>query len=315
MKKLLAILMVLVISVMVIPTSVMAVGGDGGDSSMGTLILDNKNPETWQRMTDGKYGIFTYNSIGNTLDWGLHVQGLDVSTGYSLIYYANPYPGNFPGALIWSGTSGVDGRIDVASFSTDLGMNLPTAPDSNMVVDHNVTPDFYPPPFNFGAKVWLVPTICYNAGTKSIIVWSPESFLFETGLINYTDTNLVVGGTSSGTTQLTTTIIEPSVGLEVLPTTLDFGSVVVGQDSTERAIAIRNTGSVPIKVTATTSAGFYTDCMWISPGGTFYLANGWESSTILAGNTLTVYTKVHPTAAYGTVVTGSITFVAEYVAP
>ena len=191
MKKFLSILMVLVISVMAIPTLVQAVTFDGGTSSPGILILDNKDGSTWQRITDSKYGIFTYNASGNTLDFTLAVTGLGATpTAYSLIYFADPYPGNKPGALIWSGTSTSVGRIDVSLTSIDLGIDLPSAPDSNMLVSHAGAPDYYTTPL--GAKIWLIPSAYYVGG--QVIAWNPtvvSSILFETDLILYTDTNKV----------------------------------------------------------------------------------------------------------------------------
>jgi hypothetical protein len=83
--KIFSILMVLVMTVMANPMLVFAdpaytgdgsggINGDGGVSAVNRLILDNKNTTTWQRMTDTKYGIFTYNTSGVTFDWSLALQ-------------------------------------------------------------------------------------------------------------------------------------------------------------------------------------------------------------------------------------------------
>ena len=191
MKFKVLILTVLTIMAMLIPTAlVMAVGGDGGESSAGRLILDNKNTD-WARIADGKYGVFTYNSSGDTLDFTLAVTGLgNDPTVYSLIYFADPYPGNKPGALIWSGESTAEGRIDVGAASVNLGMDLPAAPDANMLLSHAGAPDSYATPL--GAKIWLIPSVYYDAGLKKVTAWTPAvtaSILFETDLILYTDTN------------------------------------------------------------------------------------------------------------------------------
>jgi PDZ domain-containing secreted protein len=54
-------LLVVLLLVMVIPLPVYAATPDGGTSSVGTLILDNKDA-AWQRISDGKYGVFTNRS-------------------------------------------------------------------------------------------------------------------------------------------------------------------------------------------------------------------------------------------------------------
>jgi hypothetical protein len=317
--KILSTLMVLVISVIAIPMSVIADsgGGDGGPSVVGTLILDNKDGSTWQRIADGKYGIFTYNSSGATLNYSLAVAGLGATpTAYSLIYFADPYPGNKPGALIWSGDSTSAGRIDVAPTSIDLGMDLPTAPDSNMMVSHAGAPDLYTTPL--GAKIWLIPTAYYNAGTKSVTAWNStviSSILFETNLILYTDTDKPTPGIPAVTIVTTPTA---SIGLLVSPSTgLNFGSVEIGQWSVagaDRIVTLTNTGTVPIRVTAIPSAGFYTTSLYF--GATHEtastLANTWSVVMPVSTTSLLVYARVYPLPGLTGTVTGSVAFMASF---
>lgn len=316
--KILSILMVLVISVMAIPSLVLSDsgGGDGGQSVDGTLILDNKNTTTWQRIADGKYGIFTYNSSGDKLNWSLAVAGLDVETSYSLIYFANPYPGNNPGALIWTQTSGADGRIDVAARSDDLGMDLPTAPDSNMLVDHSVAPDLYAHPY--GAKIWLIPSAYYVGG--QVTTWNSTvaaSILFETDLITYVDTNKS-GGSITG---LTTIVTEPVAKLSfaVTPTNIPFGAVAIGDCSPSGAniITISNDGNVPIIVTGIPSAGFYATSLKLGDIGAEILAptGGWKTTEIIPAGFATFSAVVCPLPGLSGTQTGSLTFMAEYAAP
>jgi hypothetical protein len=71
-------------------------------------------------------------------------------------------------------------------------MDLPSANDWNMSADANYcgganTFDYYAT--CKGAKIWLVPTNNYDAGAKTLTVWNPSTYLFETDLINYNDTN------------------------------------------------------------------------------------------------------------------------------
>jgi len=288
---------------MVVPVSTMSIPVQASDNI--TVPLDNKNAE-WARVSDSTSGTLTFNPSGTTFVFNFTATGLELNKAYSLIYYANPYPGNFPGALIGTGTSTASGVLTITG-APNLGIDLPTAPDSNMLVAHNVPPDNYVHPY--GAKIWCVPSDCYVGG--KITTWSPTKFLFETDLITYTDTDKV-GGTPITTT---TTITEPvsTIGMTVSPTALAFGSVAIGADSAEVAITLNNTGNVPIKATATTSAGFYTDCMLFKPnGGVYSNASGWVSPTIASGASLIVYAKVHPTITYSGTVTGTLNFVASF---
>jgi len=306
LKQLLILALLLV--TLVIPASVQG-AFDGGASSTGTLILDNKDGSTWARITDGKLGTLQYNASGSTFSYSFTATGLEPSIAYSLIYYANPYPGNFPGKLIGTGTAGTDGALTITG-TPNLNMNLPTPPDSNMLVDHSGAPDNYA--HAFGAKIWLVPSTCYD-GSK-ITVWTPARFLFETDLISYTDTDLV-GGTTLTTTA---TVTEPTatIGLTVTPAAVAFGSVAIGSCSADMPITLTNTGNVPIKVTASPSAGINATCMQLQPtGGTYTSALGWVSPVIPAGVSLVVNAKLCPTIAFSGSVPGTIGFNASFAAP
>jgi hypothetical protein len=287
----------IIVMAMAIPVSVSAVTFDS------SLTLDNKDTTTWARIADGKLGTLQYNASGATFSYSFSATGMENGVAYSLIYYANPYPGNNPGALIGVGTADGSGNV-LISGSPNLGISLPTVPDSNMVTSHAGAPDFYVHPY--GAKIWLVPSACYDAGLKKVITWSPARFLFETDLITYTDTD---AGTGSST-PLTTTIVEQvaTIGLSISPPAVNYGSVAIGACSADFPMTLTNTGNVPIKVTATTTAGFYTDCMKINS----LTANGWISTTIPVGGNLIIQTKVCPTIAYNGTANGSISFIASF---
>ena len=268
----------------------------------GTLTLENKDPSTWAVIADGRSGTLSYNLSGAIFNFSLTATGLEASTDYSLIYYANPWPGSNPGKLIGVGTSDGSGSLTI-SGSPNLNMSLPTPPDSNMVVDHCVLPDDYDA--CFGAKIWLVPSDCYTE--PAVTTWSPDRFLFETNLINYTDTDLG-GGTG---VPLTTTITEPAatIGLSVSPVSHSFGSVQVGTCSSPAlTITLTNMGNVPIAVTASTSAGFYTDCLRLDS----LTANGWVSPQIPVGGYYDVAVTICPTIVYNGTITGSVSFVASF---
>jgi len=133
------------------------------------LSLENKHGEGWFITVDGTYGTLEFNPCDTPFAFTLTANGLTPSTDYSLIYYADGWPGNHPGALIWNGMTDGSGNINI-SDSTELGIDLPTLPDTN-----------YP-----GAKIWLIPSSAYDESTKSVTVWPyTDKWLFEYNLIQY----------------------------------------------------------------------------------------------------------------------------------
>jgi hypothetical protein len=134
---------------------------DGPDDIMGTA-------DDWSPVWDS-YGVLIYNKAGPTFNYEFYGANLQISTGYSLIYYADPWPGNNPGALIDTGTSDSSGNLHIPSGTVELTMHLPHEDDAN-----------YPT----GAKS------DYNSGTKSMQSWNPTDYLYEWELITYFDTDL-----------------------------------------------------------------------------------------------------------------------------
>lgn len=141
-----------------------------------TLRLENETIVVggpWTVINDGTYADLTW-SDGDTFSYSLTGQGLAANTAYSLIYYADGWPGNNPGAFIGSGTTNGSGELTLAG-SPDLGIDLPMPADGNYAV---------------GAKIWLVRSSDYNPATKSMIAWNPSQYLFEGNVyIHYNDTN------------------------------------------------------------------------------------------------------------------------------
>jgi len=139
------------------------------------LVLENKDPSDWNEIDDGTKGILKYNSSREVFSYALSAKGLEAKTEYSLIYYADDWPGNNPGALIAEGKTNKKGKLREKhnTGEVDLNMSLPHPDDAN-----------YPE----GAKIWLVPSDCYDADTNSITTWSPSRFLFEHNLITYVET-------------------------------------------------------------------------------------------------------------------------------
>lgn len=145
------------------------------------LVLDNEIMvgDPWTTTPNDQIGgVLTWAGDGPTFNYSVTASGLPASTNYSLIYYADPYPGNFPGKLIGTGTTDGSGNL-VFSGNPDLGMDLPMPADTNSGSPH------------FGAKIWLIPSANYNAGTNSVTPWTPDNtWLFEGNVyINYNDTN------------------------------------------------------------------------------------------------------------------------------
>lgn len=175
-------------------------GATGDDGISGAYaILIEKNSVTWQPVTDGAVGLLLYDPVGSQFEYVFEAYGLEPNTSYRLIYYADFTPdrfdqwgGNNPGALLGTFTADTSGNIAPYTYSLDLGMNLPCLPDANMwsdslIYDYSLAPDYYA--HAFGAKIWLVPSDCYDAVENQVIVWSPTEFLFETDLIVYIDTD------------------------------------------------------------------------------------------------------------------------------
>ena len=146
------------------------VTGTGPNAATGTLIMENKDPKTWEPIADGRSGTLIYNTVGAEFVYGFSGLGLEPTTDYSLVYYADPDPGNNPGALIANGSTNGNGALTLAG-SVDLNMDLPDPADAN-----------YPG----GAKIWLVPSTDYDSSTN-MVSWNPTAFLFEMNLITYDD--------------------------------------------------------------------------------------------------------------------------------
>jgi predicted ribosomally synthesized peptide with SipW-like signal peptide len=143
----------------------------------GTLRLENKDvagptPKTgeWRLILgDGIYGDLTYNMKGPTFDYTFNGYGLTDAIDYSLIYYPDPWPGT---GLIVLGSGTPTGGTLTLSGSKNIG-DLPAAGDAN-------APG--------GAKIWLV--LSSDIEGNHMKGWNPGSYLFETCLIKYDDTDV-----------------------------------------------------------------------------------------------------------------------------
>ena len=164
----------MLVCALTVPVTAMAVGknGQAGESNVAFLSLYEKDPsDNWSIVDGGAWGKMKYNLAGPTFDFVFNGHGLEASTDYSLIYYADPWPGDNPGYLIASGTTNRGGNINLVG-SVDPGMNFPNFPDANYLK---------------GAKIWLVLSADYDADNTEMDGWNPTEYLFEYDLITYTD--------------------------------------------------------------------------------------------------------------------------------
>ncbi|RLJ10046.1 MAG: hypothetical protein DRP15_01375, partial [Candidatus Aenigmatarchaeota archaeon] len=144
------------------------VSGPGPD--LPTMVtLDNKDPVTWKPINDEYSAVLTFNPSGPTFNYELEGKVKQENTEYCLIYYADPWPGNHPGALIGKASSDADGKITM-SGNPDLGIDMPDPADANNPA---------------GAKIWLVPCSNYNECGYNLTAWNPDEYLFEMRLIKY----------------------------------------------------------------------------------------------------------------------------------
>ena len=155
-----------VVSVAVVGMAVAKKDGQAGNSNVAHLYLYEKN-ETWEIVDGGAWGKMKFNLEGPEFDFVFNGHELEPNTDYTLIYYANPWPGT-GGCDIASGTSNKGGNIHLAD-SVDIG-TIPVDADENE-----------------GAKIWLVLADDYD-GDK-MTDWDQSEYLFENNLITYEDTD------------------------------------------------------------------------------------------------------------------------------
>ena len=137
------------------------------------LLLENKNIDAgWDVIQDETSGTLSFISSHPTFDYTLNVQNLVPNTSYSMIYYADPWPGNNPGKLLATLTTDGSGNASI-SGDVELGMDLPSSPDTN-----------YPT----GAKIWVIKSAEYTPNSVNTWPVGAES-LFENNLVIYEDTN------------------------------------------------------------------------------------------------------------------------------
>jgi len=97
--------------------------------------------------------------------YDLTVKGLTPNTNYVLVSGTNP----------WNGSDTVEIKAFTTNSSGDYSINNQT-----VELNQNLT----------NAKVWVILASDWNSGTKKMTDWHGDSYLFETGLIDYYDADL-----------------------------------------------------------------------------------------------------------------------------
>jgi len=161
-----------------------------------TLELTQKNTENWQPLENGATGILTYKLVSGEFEYEFEAKGLDEGD-YSLIYYADKqdrfvnWGGDNPGALIATFTADESGDILATTGHKNLAMNLPHANDWNGSPEANYCVNDQNDNYELcrGAKIWLVPSGDYNSSDKTVSWANYTTYLYETDLITYDDSD------------------------------------------------------------------------------------------------------------------------------
>jgi hypothetical protein len=146
--------------------------GDQGEPAPMLVLIPKTGEPDWEIIDGQTGGVLMYSPMGDEFGYCLQAYGLTPSTGYSLIYYADPWSGT-GGCLIASGTSDASGILFLVG-EHDIGMSIPVATDDNHPT---------------GGKIWLVLSSDYDAVSGGMTAWQPTEYLFEYALITYIDTN------------------------------------------------------------------------------------------------------------------------------
>lgn len=144
-----------------------------GEQLKGVAVLEDKTGEPdWRVKTEtSAQGTLTYGVKDSKFNFSFIGVAPLINTDYSLIVYKEPWstPGSAavwprPVIVLGQDTSDVSGNVVIPNTSVELNTNL------------------------FNTKIWLVKTSDLTADTIS--GWNPTDYLFDTGLIDYYDSDL-----------------------------------------------------------------------------------------------------------------------------
>ena len=140
------------------------------------LLLKGNKAHGKHRGRRHSFGMVIFEREAPTFNFRLHALGLKSRQDYTLIYFPDPFPGN---NLLCLGhdVSGKRGKLKFAN-RIDINSNLPAVYDEN-----------YPD----GARLRLVPSSDVDCDNRRFVDWRPAAYLYETRLVKYTDTDVVIG--------------------------------------------------------------------------------------------------------------------------
>jgi len=145
--------------------------GDSGMSHVSHLTLFEKNANAeWAIVEGGAHGQLAYTNADTEFGFNFNGFGLDKGVEYTLIYYADPWPGTGGMCL---GFDAANGGGNVHILGSENTGDLPVETDTN----------------DEGAKIWLVLSDDVACDTFGMIGWNPDKYLFENNLISFLDTD------------------------------------------------------------------------------------------------------------------------------
>ena len=144
------------------------------------IYLYEKDPTTWDIVGSGAWGFLDYRPEGTEFKFLFVGKKLDPDVQYTLLYYADPWPGN--GSIcLGSGTADELGKVKI------VGKGDPLNPYYTPPVDTGDLPADYDA--NAGAKIWLVLSSDVDCLGQQMTGWNPGEYLFENTLITFIDTD------------------------------------------------------------------------------------------------------------------------------
>jgi len=300
MKKKFGFLIAFIAVISMLLAPMVALAADTG--SVGTtavvldsqVFLDNKD-SSWNTISDA-YGVTVgYNASGPEFVWAATGKVMAAGT-YNLIYYADKpdrfvdWGGDNPGAII--ATIVVESDLVVSGQgSIELNKDLPCAPDANEF-QYDYSDGSQPGPVYptaHGAKLWLVPASDYTA--SALTAWNPSTYLFETDLINYDDTD----------------VISSMVSITVTGGPINFGNVIPGKTADGGTVTVTNDGTVYSTITASVSGAGVFENIYLDTS----LYSAWSVELDGTDSVSPAVTLAVPNSFSGGLKTGTLLFVAS----
>jgi len=159
--------------------------GPAGKSNVGHLYLYQKieppqpyPPNTpWAIDEDGAWGKMTYRLSGSLFEYVFNGHKLAPEEQYTLIYYADPWPGT--GLIcLGSGTANGGGNVHIAT-SVDIDTDLPIPADLNNPENPGHETCVLESTCIEGAKIWLVLSSDVDCSGRTMVGWDADDYLFE----------------------------------------------------------------------------------------------------------------------------------------